>query len=130
MCKGYSFSDNELEEKLGEIAAVENCHAFVYYAVTAMEDWSPARIDRLLGIVGRLRRKTAAEVSVLPIFAEPGSPWVSFPGLFGGCRFPFVFKDFLREWQKPLHPWNDLLTGVDGTAQIVGRFEEEVDTQG
>ncbi len=125
-CKGYQFTDEEMESAISEIRAVDHCEAFVYFAVTALEDWSDAALAERLATIRRLRSRTNVEVSVLPIFLEPGSPWVSFPGLCGERRLPFSFEDFLREWRQPLDHWNDRLTGVEGTDRIMLRFEQEL----
>jgi hypothetical protein len=125
-CKGYAFSDGEMEDAIGRIAAVGHCDAFVYYAVTAAEDWSGTALDERVARIRRLRSRTGVEVSVLPIFLEPGSPWVAFHGECGGPAVTFGFDDFRREWRQPLDRWNDRLTGIAGTAGIMARFEHEL----
>jgi B12 binding domain len=123
-CKGYSFTDEEMEAGLREIASVEHCRAFVYYAVTARERWDEAMVRSFADRAVRLRERTGAAVTVMPVFAEPGSPWISFPGEFGGRQFDFRFEDFLEFWRQPLTGWNERLTGVAGIDEVMARFEE------
>ncbi len=125
-CKGYQFSDEQMECAIREIRAVDRCEPFIYYAVTALEDWSDGALEERLAKVRGLRRRTGVEVSVLPIFIEPGSPWVAFPGVCGDRTMAFTFDDFLREWRQPLDGWNDRLTGISGTGRIMSRFEAEL----
>lgn len=123
-CKGYFFSDEEMETCLLELAAVDRCQPYVYFAVTPREDWSDqllaARIDRLVG----LRRRTGACISVMPVFAEPGSPWVASPDGSPERCFALGFDDFLELWRQPLDGWNDRLTGVQGIDRVMQQFQE------
>jgi hypothetical protein len=123
--KGYSFSDREMEDTIDEIAAMDRCEPFVFFAVTALEDWSDDIVARRKRDIDRIRRGTGVEISVLPIFAEPGSPWVSLPEVCGGRTFDLIFEDFSREWRKPLNTWNDRLTGVEDIDRVMARFERE-----
>jgi hypothetical protein len=124
VCKGYAFSDEEMEICLLELATIDRCQAFVYFAVTPREDWSDqllaGRIERLVG----LRRRTGASISVMPVFAEPGSPWVALPDGSPERRFSLSFDDFFELWRQPLDGWNDRLTGVTGIDRVMARFQE------
>jgi hypothetical protein len=129
-CKGYSFSDEAMEEKVKEIFSIQRCQPFIYYAVTPMEDWSDENLFKRIETICRLRSRTGVELTVLPIFAEPASPWVLFPEVFGKRKFSFDFRGFLQEWQRPLSGWNDHLTGIRGTARIMERFQGALLTAG
>jgi hypothetical protein len=59
---------------------------------------------------------------VLPIYSEPGSSWVAFPDAFSVPGAALTFQDFLAEWAKPADEWNDVLTGVCGTGQVMQRL--------
>lgn len=121
--KGYFFSNDELEEKLKEISSFQNCQGFVYYAVTSLENWSQESIDKRISNMRSVQDRYGCEMSVLPIYAEPGSPWVSFPGSFGKHVFQFSFHDFFTEWQRPFGKWNDRLTGIEGTERVMRRIQ-------
>jgi hypothetical protein len=124
--KGYSFGDDELEAKLAEIVAYPNLGAFVYYAVTGLEEWPAEAIAARAGYVRYLGGRYGCEVSVMPIYAEPGSPWLASSARFGRRAFNLSFQDFFAEWQKPFAGWNDRLTGIEGTARLMQRIETAI----
>ena len=117
--KGYYFSNEQLEEKLKEIHLYKNCQGFVYYAVSKLEEWSIESLLKKIDYMRFLKEHYFCEVTALPIYVEPGSPWVSFPKLLNKKVFDFSFQDFLTEWQKPFVGWNDRLTGITGTGLIM-----------
>lgn len=121
---GYSYTISELESTLATIERFDNCLPFVYFGITPLEEWNDAGLDSKLDIIKRLKTGSKAKVSTMPIYAEPGSPWVHFQGIFKGHRFDFSFNDFLQEWKKPLSPWNSNLSGLQNISQIVDRINE------
>ncbi len=121
--KGYKFSDEEMEEKIEEISSFRNCNAFIYYGVTSLEEWTDRTIDRRMRYLQSMEDRYGCETSLLPIYAEPGSPWVSFPQQFGIRGFSLDFNDFLGEWQKSCGTWNDRLTGVEAIRHVMNRIQ-------
>ena len=121
--KGYSFTDDEMEGSLEQIAAHPNCDAFVYYAITRLERWERADIVARSAYMRALRERFRCEVSVLPIYAEPGSSWVAFPQEFGIEGRDLTFSAFRDHWARPADSWNDILTGVDATGRIMEQLD-------
>jgi hypothetical protein len=120
---GYSYSLDELEAACRRMQDHPGCTPFIYFAVTPLEDWSEEGLEHKIGVMVRLKRELGCRVSAMPIYAEPGSPWVSFPELFDNHTFPLGFDDFLEEWRKPLGPWSETLSGVRGVSGIMDEID-------
>lgn len=120
---GFSYTNEQLESCLQIIGKYQNCTPFVYFGITPLEDWSDSGLVPKIALMKKLKSKYGCKVSAMPIYAEPGSPWVSFPEVFGTHIFQLSFTDFHNEWCKPLNPWNDGLSGVDNTGEIVMLLE-------
>jgi hypothetical protein len=122
--KGYHFSRAEMERALEEIRGYPNLEAFVYFAITPLEEWGDERIAERVLYMRHLAKTYGCKVSAMPVLAEPGSPWVSFPELFGEPAIPLTFRDFWEEWQKPLDRWSEKLCHLPGVNRIVERIDE------
>jgi hypothetical protein len=122
--KGYCFSREEMERTLEEIGGYPNLKAFVYFAITPLEEWDDEEIVERVLYMRHLAQTYGCKVSAMPILAEPGSPWVSVPELFGVPAIPLSFQDFWEEWQKPLDHWSEKLCHLPGVNRIVARIEE------
>ncbi len=123
---GYAYTFEAMEACLREMAIFPNIVPLIFFGITPLEDWSPAGRVQKVNVMRRLKDRYGCRVSPMPIYAEPGSPWVSFPGVFNNHMFPFTFADFLAEWRKPLAPWNDRLTGMKDIAGIVREVDEQM----
>lgn len=121
---GYSYTLEELKAGVREVQSHRGCSPFVYFGITPLEDWSVAGQEQKVRTLAQLRRELGCRISAMPIYAEPGSPWAHLPDVFGIHTFPLTFDDFLREWRKPLAPWNDVLSGVTDTNQIMAAIEQ------
>jgi hypothetical protein len=122
--KGYHFTREEMERALGEIRGYPNLQAFVYFAITPVEEWDDGRIVERVRYMRHLTETYGCKVSAMPVLAEPGSPWVSFPELYGEPAIPLTFRDFWEEWQKPLDSWSERLCHLPGVNGIVARIDE------
>ncbi len=121
---GYSYTLSELEASVHEMQRHPNCTPFIYFGITPLEDWSPRGLHSKLGIMLKLKQELNCRVSAIPIYAEPGSPWVTFPELFKNHTFPFSFDDFMTEWRKPLNPWNERLSGMKSVNAVVEQIDQ------
>jgi hypothetical protein len=122
--KGYHFGREEMERSLGEIGGYPNLKAFVYFAITPLEEWDDEKIAERVRYMGHLTRTYRCKASAMPVLAEPGSPWVSFPALFGEPSIPVTFEDFWDEWRRPLDRWSEKLCHLPGVNRIVARIDE------
>jgi hypothetical protein len=122
--KGYRFTREEMERTLRTIGEYPNLKAFVYFAITPLERWDEAAIVERAGYMRYLARAYGCRASAMPILAEPGSPWVAFPELFGEPSIPLSFADFWDEWRKPLDRWSEKLCHLPGVNRIVARLDE------
>jgi len=122
--KGYFFGREEMERSLEEIGGYPNLKAFVYFAITPLEAWGDEQIVERVLYMRHLSETYGCKVSAMPVLAEPGSPWVAFPELFGELTIPLTFRDFWEEWQKPLDRWSEKLCHLPGVNRIVERIDE------
>lgn len=74
----------------------------------------------------RLKEQYHCAVSAIPIYAEPGSPWVAFPEVFGLRQFSLTFEEFCEQWEKPLAGWNDDLTGMPSVQRVMDEIERRL----
>jgi hypothetical protein len=122
--KGYSFTHAELRSTLDAIGRHDNLGSFVFYAITPFDDWSDGRVEAYAEQLRELRDRHGCQLSAQPILAEPGSPWVGFPGRFPGTDRRLAFDDFWRAWQQPLDRWSERLCGLPRINEIVERLDE------
>jgi hypothetical protein len=120
--KGYRFSRQQLKVKLHEISSHPNLKAFVYYAVTPMDDWGDSALLQHVIEMKQLRNQHGCQVSAMPILAEPGSPWVSSPELFGQHAALLTFQDYWQQWQAPLTRWPPELCRMQDVNEVLAQI--------
>ena len=119
--KGYRFTRRQMEASLARIAGYDNLRAFVFFAITSLESWDDQAIDRRVAYMRSLKERFGCRASAMPVLAEPGSPRVSFPGMYDGADVPLTFEDFWEQWQRPLDRWSETLCHMPDINRVVDR---------
>ena len=122
--KGYHFTLQQMEASLARIAGYDNLRAFVFFAITSLEDWGGEAIDRRVAYMRSLKERFGCRASAMPVLAEPGSPRVCFPGMYQGADLPLTFEDFWEQWQLPLDHWSEKLCHMPEINEVVARVRQ------
>jgi hypothetical protein len=120
--KGYRFTDDEMRRGAERIASFDNAGTFIFYTICGVDDWRPGALERNVETMNSLSRELGVPVFTYPMVAEPGSPWVSFPELFGEHAMRLGFEDFWELWSRPLDRWEErLVYGMEDVNEVFAR---------